>query len=156
VIEFIQPLYTSGRWGAARDAAAAGVTAQAAGVGRRRAEVVMRVKELYYGLLLAKQLYDVAVEGRDDLKDARTKLLEKLDAGSEEVSYNDLYKLDTFAFKVEQGLHRAEKEVAVVRSAFKTVLGLAPTDSFDVAAGAGVRGDRAAGDLPCEGIERSA
>lgn len=130
----VQPLYTSGKWSAARDAAAAGVTAQAAGVDRRRAEVVLRVKELYYGLLLARQLYDAAVESQNDLKDARTKLLEKIEAESEEVSYNDLYKLDTFSFKVDQGLHRVEKEMALARSAFKAMLGLAPTDSFDVAA----------------------
>ncbi|OGG54080.1 MAG: hypothetical protein A3F84_17575 [Candidatus Handelsmanbacteria bacterium RIFCSPLOWO2_12_FULL_64_10] len=130
----VQPLYTSGKWSAARDAAAAGVAAQTAGVGRRRAEVVLRVKELYYGLLLAKQLYDAAVESQSDLKEARSKLLEKIEAESEEVTYNDLYKLDTFAFKVDQGLHRVEKEMALARSAFKTALGLAPADSFDVAA----------------------
>ena len=133
-IEIFQPLYTSGKWSAARDAAAAGVAVQSAGVGRRRAEVVLRVKELYYGLLLARQLYDAAAESQNDLKDARAKLLEKIEGESEEVSYNDLYKLDTFAFKVDQGLHRVEKELALARSAFKVVLGVAPADSFDVAA----------------------
>jgi outer membrane protein len=110
------------------------VAVQTAGADRKRADLVLRVKELYYGLLLVRQLFDAAVESRDDLKDARAKLLEKIDAGSEEVSYNDLYKLDTFAFKVDQGLHRVEKEMALARSAFRMTLGLAPADSFDVAA----------------------
>ncbi len=131
--EILQPLYTSGKWSAARDAAVAGVAVQSAGVDRRRAEVVLRVKELYYGLLLAKQLYDAAAESQSELKEARTRLMEKIEGESEEVSYNDLYKLDTFGFKVDQGLHRVEKEMALARSAFKALLGLAPADSFDVA-----------------------
>jgi outer membrane protein TolC len=130
-ISFVQPLYTWGKGRAAQDAAAAGVSVQTAGVDRRRADLVLRVKELYYGLLLVRQLHDAAVESRDDLKDARAKLLEKIDAGSEEVSYNDLYKLDTFAFKVDQGLHRAEKEMALARAALRTTLALAPADSFE-------------------------
>jgi outer membrane protein TolC len=88
---------------------------------------------LYYGLLLARQLHDAAAESQSDLKEARDKLLEKIEAESEEVTYNDLYKLDTFGYKVDQGLHRVEKELALARSAFRMLLGLAPSDSFDVA-----------------------
>lgn len=131
-ISFVQPIYTFGKWGAAREAAFAGVAAQEANVSRRRADVVLRVKELYYGLLLARQLRDAAEESRDDLREARAKLLEKIEAGSEEVSYNDLYKLDTFAFKVDQGLHRVVKELAMARSALRVSLALAPADSFEV------------------------
>ena len=133
-IEFLQPLYTSGKWSASRDAAAAGVTAREAGLEQRRAEVVKRVKALYYGLLLAKQLHSVAIKSRDEVKDARKRLLKKLDEDSEEVSYTDLFKLDTFTFKVDQGLHRVEKELAMARSALATMLDLSKTDSLEVAA----------------------
>ncbi len=131
-IEFLQPLYTSGKWNASRDLAAAGVTAREAGLEQRRAEVVKRVKELYYGLLLAKQLHLVAIESRDEVKDARKRLLKKLDEDSEEVSYTDLFKLDTFTFKVDQGLHRVEKELAMARSALTKMLDL-KTDNLDLA-----------------------
>jgi len=49
-----QPLYTFGKISNRREAAAHGVAVREAKLLQKRGEIVLRVKELYYGLVLAR------------------------------------------------------------------------------------------------------
>ncbi|HJP29368.1 MAG TPA: TolC family protein [Candidatus Latescibacteria bacterium] len=67
-LQFIQPLYTFGQLSNLYDAASAGVDVERADLEARRQDVALEVKELYYGVLLAQDLSDLAARLRGELE----------------------------------------------------------------------------------------
>ena len=118
----IQPLYTFGLIGNLREAATRGVKAQQAAVDKTAADVALRVREAYYGLLLADEL-------RAHLADLHEQLLKAADREATLVeggfaSEQDLFKLRTFEGELEKNLNLAQRLHDIAREALRVWTGL--------------------------------
>ena len=69
-LTLVQPLYTFGKITGFREAAAEGVKVDKAKVEEKAADVILRIKELYYGRLLASDLLGLIDEIRGDIDKA--------------------------------------------------------------------------------------
>jgi outer membrane protein len=126
------PLWTFGKLDAALKAAQEGLESEHARTDSRRAEVILSTKQLYYGLLLARQLSGVLHDMLDTMDKAVKKTQERLDAGSSAVTELDLLKLKTGRARFAKGVVEVDASVNLTRSALARAIGV--TDpSFDIA-----------------------
>lgn len=131
-LDVVQPLYTFGKLGGTRDAARYGLEAGEAGVEKKKGDTVLQVRKLYYGLVLAKMLKDVVLEARDNVNKARERVSALIEEDSDEVSQNDLLKIDVFEYEVYKNLARADKSIEMGKAAMKMMLSIDPGADFDI------------------------
>lgn len=132
-LDMVQPLWTFGRLSGLRDAAAFGVEAGEAEVASKEAAVRLQVRELYWGLVLGKELLAVVDDAMAEVAKAKDRLQEELDAGSDEVSQNDLFKLQIFEYEIGKKQREARDRITLGLAALRTALGLDDTVDLDVA-----------------------
>ncbi|MCM2356776.1 MAG: TolC family protein [Geobacteraceae bacterium] len=128
-----QPLYTFGKIAESMKAAGHGIEVDRARKEQRRNEIAVKVKEYYYGILLARELKEVLLEVREDLVKAREKAVKLLDQGSPNVEELDLYKLDTFEGEVDKYLEEAKKGEALALTALAARIGLPAEAELEIA-----------------------
>lgn len=126
----IQPLYTFGKISHRQDAAASGVGAQKAAKEKKSAEVVLNIKELYYGTIVANQGIGAADDANQFIKDARQRIQRMLKVGSPNVSDVDLHRLETFESEVTQFKAKAESGARMAYLALKKNIGLKEDQEF--------------------------
>ncbi len=129
----MQPLYTFGKISNRKDAAALGVEAQSAGREKKRNEVVLYVKELYYAYLIAAQGKSAAREADDYINDAGKRIRRLLELRAKNVDPSDLYRLDAFAAEVKAFAAKAESGANTSYAALKTAIGLPEGADFRLA-----------------------
>ena len=127
------PVWTFGKLDAALRAAQEGVESEHARGDTRRAEVIMRTKQLYYGLLLSRQLSLVLHDMLDTMDKAVKKTQERLDQGSSSVTELDLLKLKTGRAKFAKGVFEIDASMELTRSALARAIGAQMGDGFDIA-----------------------
>jgi outer membrane protein len=120
----IQPLFTFGKISENMKAATHGIEVDRSRKVQRANEIVLKVHEYYYGLLLAREMKELVLEVQESLTKAREKAQKLLDQGSESVEELDLYKLDAFSGEVSKYLEEAKKGESLAMAALKTRLGL--------------------------------
>ena len=124
----IQPLYTFGKISENMKAATHGIEVDRSRKIQRANEVVLKVREYYYGLLLAREMKELVLEIQETLLKARNKAKKLLDDGSESVEEMDIYKLDAFSGEVRKYIEEAEKGERLALSAMRARLNL-PQDA---------------------------
>jgi outer membrane protein TolC len=129
----IQPLYTFGKLGAARDAAASGVDARQAGVDGALADLEQKVALAYYGVLLMDELWSLAMEANQEVDRAHDTVEEKLDEDTGDYTYSDLYRIERFQYDVQENVNKVRKERALVRAALRMFLNLPASDELVLA-----------------------
>jgi outer membrane protein len=129
----IQPIYTFGKIEGYKKAASSGVRAAHAGVEKKTSDIVLRTKELYYSLLLAKDLRNLVLEIRDDLVNSISKAEKQIEQGSPWADETNLFKLKAFMGGVENNLNEAEKGISLARDALMTSMGLPKGMEFSTA-----------------------
>lgn len=122
----IQPLYTFGKISENMKAATHGIEVDRSRKQQRANEIVLKVNEYYYGLLLARELKELVLEIDEILIKAREKASKLLAQGSDSVDEVDLYKLDAFSGIATKYLEEAKKGEALALAALKARLGLPP------------------------------
>lgn len=127
------PVWTFGKLDAALRAAQDGLESEVAHGDARRAEVVLNVKQLYYGLLLSRQLSAILHDMLDTLGKAVRKTQERLDAGSTSVTELDLLKLKAGRARFEKGVVQVDGSIDLTRSALARAIGRASDEGFDIA-----------------------
>ena len=132
-VKLIQPIYTFGKISSYQEAASSGMKVAAAGVGKKTSALILRTKELYYSLLLAKDMRNLVLEIRDELVDSIKKLERQLELGSPWAEEVHLYKLKAFLGEVEKSLNEADKGIALAKDALMTSIGLPGGTQFDIA-----------------------
>jgi len=120
----IQPLFTFGKISENMKAATHGIEVDRSRKVQRANEIALKVREYYYGLLLAREMKELVLEVQDSLSKAREKAKKLLDQGSESVEELDMYKLDAFSGEVSKYLEEAKKGEQLALAALKTRLGL--------------------------------
>ena len=131
-IAVIQPIFTFGKISYRQDAASYGVEAQKAAKDKKRAQVVLNIKELFYGVIVAKQGVGAADDANQFIQDARQRIHRLLDLGSPNVSDVDLYRLETFESDVMQFKAKAEAGAQVAYLALKKNIGLKEDQEFQL------------------------
>lgn len=128
----IQPLYTFGKISGNMQAATHGIEVDRSRKEQRTNEVVLKVREYYFGLMLARELKEVVLEVQETLDKARGKAQKMLDAGVNGVEEIDIFKLDAFSGEVAKYLEEAKKGEQLALAALKTRLGLPMSAQLEI------------------------
>jgi outer membrane protein TolC len=127
-----QPLYTFGKLDNREQAASQGVKAKEFELPKKKNEIVLRVKQLYYALVLARQGIKVANESDEFFDDARKRIDRLLRLKSPNVNESDLYMIDAYNAESKRFRAEAEKGEHVAYVALKYMINLPPGEDFDV------------------------
>lgn len=128
----IQPLFTFGKISENMKAATHGIEVDRSRKEQRANEITQKVREYYYGLLLARELKELVTEIQESLNKARVKAVKMIEQGSEGADEIDLYKLDAFSGEVSKYLEEAGKGEKLALTALKTRLGLSADTSLEI------------------------
>ena len=131
-VDVVWPLYTFGKLGALVDAASAGIDAATQGVAAARDQVILDTRRAYYGVILAREVIAVIEDGRDKLREARTRVKDLLDRDDPQATEKDLFKLDYYGADVESRLQEAKKGLAVAEGALRVMIGADAADEVKV------------------------
>jgi outer membrane protein len=127
-----QPLYTFGKVSNRKEAAHCAVRAKGYKLLEKKYEIVLRVKQLYYALILARAGMDAADDATAFFDDARHRMTRLLELGSSNVIESDLYKVDAYRADTTRSRAEAEKGMKVAYFALKSLINLPPGTEFDV------------------------
>ena len=130
----IQPLYAFGKLSFREQAAARNIRVKDAQVESKKGEVILRVAEAYYGLILAQQGLEAVKEARSYLSDTRNRLQRLLQMKSPSVRESDLYRLASYEGSLEKYAAEAEEGARVAYLALKALTGYPPGQDFRVPA----------------------
>ena len=131
-LSVVQPLYAFGKIAYRERAAEKYVKVKEAGVDAKRGEVIQRVAEAYYGLVLAEQGKDAVREARSYLSDTRDRITRLLAINSPNVKETDRYRLSMYEGGVEKFAAQAEEGAKVAYLALKAMIGYGPGQEFQV------------------------
>ena len=132
-LTLVQPIYSFGKISHSMSAARHGIEVEKARKEQKRNEIVVKVKEYYYGVLLARDAKELLNEVRGDLGRARDKAKKLLDQNSSNVEEADLYKLDAFTGEVARYQAEAAKGETLALAALKTRMGIRPEVELELA-----------------------
>lgn len=124
-----QPLYTFGKLTAAREAAMAGLTAQAALADAGAADLAVDAARAYWGLKLARELRYMLEDGVDQIQGAVTRLDERLAEGDSDVTPQDRQRVGVLLAEAQVQLAEARAGEA---AALAAVRALAEDASADI------------------------
>lgn len=129
----VQPLYTFGKISERMKAATHGIEVDRAKKDQKANEITLKVKEYYYGLLLAREMKELVAEVGEALDKAREKAAKLLDKGSPNVDALDIYKLDAFSGEVRKYTEEARKGELLALAALRAQTGLPRDTRLDIA-----------------------
>jgi outer membrane protein TolC len=132
-LEIIQPLYTFGRLQNEIRAATMGVETKHAATKKTRDMVVATVKELYYNLLLSRQIQALLTEVQEQFTKALETAEQRLEAGESAITQQDILKLRIGLAGVTKETYTLERAIAVTKEALLYQLGLSLKADFDIA-----------------------
>jgi outer membrane protein TolC len=131
-ITVIQPLYTFGKISSRIDAAIKGVEVKKAAREKTRGDVELRVKELYFALLLSRQGKEAAEDVSSFVEDARRRIKRLLELGSTSVDESDLYRVEAYAAEAKRLKAKAESGSNLAYMALKQMIGFPPEKDFEL------------------------
>ena len=127
------PLVTFGKLQAALEAAQRALEGERAHAQERRDAIVVMTKQLYYGVLLARQLRDVLGDMQDALNTAVTTTEQRLAQKSRSVTELDLLKLKVGRARFAKGSAEVGASAQLAHSALARAVGVRGDASFDIA-----------------------
>ena len=128
------PLTTFGKISAAQDLAHENITVNEQDHRKKRQEVVFQIRQIYYGILLGKEMDHLLGAARDRLRQE----IEERDAKADDeeagpVDPQEVLKLKVFRFLVDQKMDELYKKMETGYEALKIQLGLDPNLDIDIA-----------------------
>jgi len=132
-LEIKLPIYTFGKISAGKDAAMSGLETEEAKRTGRENEVIRDVKELYFGLLLSRQLAEVLEGISSNLEEAIERVTERIEAGDESISQRDVLELRVGYAKLAQGAREVATNRQLARAGLMRAIDLEPNAPFDTA-----------------------
>jgi outer membrane protein TolC len=128
------PLNTFGKVKTGKELAEIGVRAERQRKVLKKSEIVMKVKQLYYGILLAEEVGHLLSSARDNLDQEVKKKEEETEKGTAGVS-NDptaLLKLKLFRSDLDKRLQEGQRREILAREALAVTMGLDPSLEFEL------------------------
>lgn len=123
-VEIIQPIFTWGLITNARLAAEHGLRATRAGVDVKSTEVALRVKEAYWGLVVAKTIRDFLLDVEQQVDDATARTERLIEGGF--TTEIDVYRLRASRGELAKNLNLVEKTIGLAQTALATWTGQPP------------------------------
>lgn len=123
-VTLIQPIYTFGKISSYKLAAESGIKVAEAATVKKTSDIILRTKELYYGLVLAKDLKKLALEIKDDIEKSARHAQKQIDTGSPYADEVQLFKFQTYLSEVNRNLNEIDKNLSFARDALATSMGL--------------------------------
>jgi outer membrane protein TolC len=121
-LAFVQPIYTFGRLSKGIHAANENVTRQQAMQIKTTSDLILRVQELYYGIILTQQLLDAVMELRDRFTEALDLAEDRLEKGEAGVTESHVLKLRVGLAGIIEAVHKLERERLVTQDALKEAM----------------------------------
>ena len=119
-MELSQPVYTGGKLSGNYRISKLGVEISRLGEIQAKRDIVLEVKESYFGILKAERILDVARQAVEQLEAHRDTAQNFFDVGI--IPKNDLLYAEVELANGQQDLVRAENGVALAKAKFNTVL----------------------------------
>jgi outer membrane protein len=132
-LEIVQPLYTFGRLSSEILAASRGVEAKRAATQSTRDATIASVKELYYNLLLSRQVKELLDEVRENFTKALSTAEKRIEAGESTITQPDLLKLRIGLASITREVYTLDRAIVVTRLALLRQVGIPLTDDVDIA-----------------------
>jgi outer membrane protein TolC len=120
----VQPLYTFGKISKRQDAAARGLEVQRIEKEKKRGDVILGVKELYFALVVALQGREAAADADAFIEDAKMRIKRLLSVSSRNVDPTDLHRQEAFTAEVKAFQAKAEAGAQIASLALKKKIGL--------------------------------
>jgi outer membrane protein TolC len=121
-LTIVQPLLTFGKISSRVDAAGHGVEVAEAGLEVSEADVLLGVRQLYWGVVLGNELGGVMRRLRDRVAEAEDKLNEQYEKG--EATQNDMFKFTLFKYEVGRRGREVQAGVTQAREGLRAMIGL--------------------------------
>jgi outer membrane protein TolC len=102
-------------------------------VNQKKGDIILRTKELYFGLLLARTVRNHILEIKDLLEGHLQALEEKIEEGGSGASELDVFKLKAYVAEADKALHESEKGIALAKEALRGTLGYGSGVELDIA-----------------------
>lgn len=131
-VQVLQPLYTFGKISGYKEAAERGVKVSEAALERKRSELILKTKELYWSLALLRELRALAIEIKKELDKAIEKTEEDL---KKEIPSSDeltIYKLRTYLGEVKRNLNEIDKNESIIIETLKFMTGIPSNQNLKV------------------------
>ncbi len=122
------PLNTFGKVKTGKALADIGTQAERIKKDQKKAEIVLKVKQLYYGILLGREVHDLLQSGYNGV-DGEIKKRE--DKGGTDPS--ELLKMKLFRAEMDRRIHEADKKRMLAQEALAVQMGVKSATSFDIA-----------------------
>jgi len=129
-LNFVQPLYTFGKIASRIDAAEHQVEVSRADLAKTRDDVLLKVRQLYWGVVLGNELERVIRSVLDRVAEAEEKLQEQYDEGS--ATQNDMFKFRLFKYQIGRRAREVTAQAEKARSGLGAAIGLALGEPFRV------------------------
>ncbi len=127
-----QPIFTFGKISNRYKAALEGLGAAKSEIDKKKGEIILKVKELYYALVLANMGSEAADESDDFFSDIQNKVRRLLKLGSTNVSTTDLYRIEAYRAATKHFKSKAERGGRVTYEALKKLIGYPPEKDFRI------------------------
>lgn len=132
-ITVVQPLYTFGLISSYQQAAQSGIKASEAKTDTKKSEIIQRITQAYYGLLLANDAIALITEIKEGLQNAIKKAEEMLEKDSPSADELNIFKLKSFLGEVNRHLHEAQKGKQLATHGLLVSLGMSANDELVLA-----------------------
>jgi outer membrane protein len=131
-VRFSIPIYTFGRITYNIEAAGENLNSQIASGAKTTSELLLKVHQLYYGLVVSRQLLESTRDVQKNFSDARDAVEERLEKGAANVTESDLLKIRVGLAGVSKAVNKLERESQLAKEALRRSLGLSDLSDFDV------------------------
>lgn len=131
-MQLIQPIYTFGKISGYKTAAEGGVKVSEAELEKKRSEIILKTKELYWSLALIRDLRSLANEIKDELEKAIKKTEEDLKKDIPTSDELTLYKLKTYLGEVKRNLNEIDKNESIIIEALKFMTGFSSDKKLEI------------------------
>ncbi|MGA3206376.1 MAG: TolC family protein [Syntrophales bacterium] len=132
-VTMTQPLYTFGKLSNRKEAADKGVRAKEFQLEEKNAQIALRVKKLYYALVLARAGVEAANEAGGFFEEAGRSIHRLLEISSPNAKEGDIYLIDAYQADTIRSKAESEKGAKVAYFTLKSMIGLPPGVGFDTA-----------------------
>ncbi len=125
-----QPIFTFGKISNRYKAALEGLEAARSEIDKKKGEIILKVKELYYALVLANMGSNAADESDDFFSDIEGKVRRLLKLGATNVTTTDLYRIEAYRAGTKHFKSKALRGSRVTYEALKKLIGYPPDKDF--------------------------
>lgn len=122
------PINTFGKVKTGKSLADTGIAAEKEKKVQKKGDIVLKVKQLYYGILLAQEAGRLLESAHDGIA---KQIKKREDEGGSDPT--ELLKLRLFLADVEKKMEDGDKKEILAREALRVTLGLDPSTRFDLA-----------------------